>query len=87
MVHGGLRRKTRISPTSPAMEGTTWYPLAPLPITPARLPRRSAAWSQRALWKLAPAKSARSVDGGMLGVFSWPTALITALNRVVSLSA
>ncbi len=42
-----------------ASSGTTWIALAPVPITPTRLPSSATAWSQAAVWKAGPANASR----------------------------
>jgi hypothetical protein len=41
MTHGAVRWNTSSSRTRPAISGTNWNALAPVPITATRLPVRS----------------------------------------------
>ena len=79
-----MRWKIVSRPTVPAMAGASWNPVAPAPIITTSLPARSTPWSQRAVWKAGPAKSAAPGSSGTNGWLSWPTALITARARRVS---
>ena len=61
LVDVQLRRR------APAIAGTTWIVLAPVPITATRLPFRSTSWSQRAVWKIGSLESVGSRDPGQRG--------------------
>jgi hypothetical protein len=67
MIHGGVRWKSRSSPTCGWILGTTWIAEAPVPITATRLPRRSCSWSHCAVWNAAPAKLSRPGISGIEG--------------------
>ena len=73
-------------PTSGAMVGAIWKPLAPAPIMATRRPARSTVWSHRAEWKAGPANSSCPGMSGTLGRLSWPTAEISARASRVSTS-
>ena len=53
----------------------------PVPMTPMRFPSRGTEWSQRAVWKAAPAKAFRPSMSGSEGWCRMPTAVMTASNR------
>ena len=77
MIHGGVRWKTCIRPTSGWILGTNWIAEAPVPITATRSPARSWSWSQRAEWKVVPAKLSRPGRSGTSGSDSGPWAVIS----------
>ena len=66
------------SPATGAMAGTIWLALAPVPITPTRLPVRSTLWSQLAECIHGPAKVSRPSMSGSLATRRMPSAAITA---------
>ena len=55
------------------MDGTTWIAEAPVPITATFLSASITEWSQRAVWKTSPVKSANPSMSGFLGSHSAPT--------------
>ena len=66
----------------PAIAGTTWIALQPVPSTATRRPARSTSWRQRAVWNAGPAKESSPAAPGRSGPSSWPQAGIrtSALN-------
>ncbi len=73
-VQGALRWNTLILAARPAMAGTSWMALAPVPITPIRLASTDSSESQRAVCKAVPAKLSAPGRAGTLGRLSCPTA-------------
>jgi hypothetical protein len=59
MIQGGVRWNRVRWDAMAASSGTTWIALAPVPITPTRLPLSATAWSQAAVWKAGPANASR----------------------------
>ncbi len=71
ITQGGVRWNRVSCPTSGAMAGTTWIALAPVPITPTRLPRSETPWSHPDVWKSGPRKVFRP---GIAGIAGWCSA-------------
>ena len=63
-----MRWKTVRCSTSSAIAGITWTAEAPVPITATRLPRRSCAWSQRAVCIVDAGEVVDARDVGRLGL-------------------
>ena len=78
-AHCGERWNTVADSTRSAIAGTSCIELAPLPITPTRLPVRSRSSGQRAVWTSVPANRSRPSILGHLGRCSPPTAVTRTL--------
>jgi hypothetical protein len=79
-VQGAVRWKTVTRAARPAMAGTSWMALAPVPMTPTRRPSTSSAGSQPAVCVAGPAKSAAPGIAGTTGRDSWPVAGTSTSN-------
>ena len=73
-TYGAERWKTVTWSATGWICGTNWIALAPVPMTPTRLPRRSTPWSHVAEWKAGPANRSAPSIRGIAGRDSCPTA-------------
>lgn len=64
ITHCAVRWKTVSRSTWGASAAMIWAPVDPVPTTPTRRPASGTAWSQRAEWNDAPAKSASPSRSG-----------------------
>ena len=78
IIQWALRWYTTRLSTIGEMAGTTWLALAPVPITPTRLPVRSTLLSHRAVCRAGPANVSRPAMSGSLGTRRMPMAATTA---------
>ena len=70
--------------TSFAISGTNWIAEAPVPITATLRPARSCEWSHSAEWKTLPVKVSMPSTRGTEGRVSWPQAVTSRSNDLVS---
>ena len=63
-THGAVRWNTMTWSASFATRGISWIALAPVPITPMRLPASGTSWFHCAEWNRPPWKSARPSMSG-----------------------
>ncbi len=80
-IQAGVRWNATRPSTSPAIAGTTWMALAPVPTMATRRPRRSRSAGQRAVCTTGPAKLSSPGIAGADGSLSPPPAETTTFAR------